>query len=211
MELFAALEEFVLHMAGSWWILLALFLLCLIDGFFPPVPSESVVIALAVLSAGGNGPNLGWVIVLAGLGAFIGDNIAYLIGRRVPVRRVWLLRSTTGQRALAGAQRQLAHRGGVYILAGRFVPLGRVAVNMTAGAVAYPRPRFMGFAAAAAVVWASYSAVLGRSAGEALHAQPLLAVAVGITGGVLIGVVADRLLAAVRGRGVDPEPEKMPQ
>ena len=57
MEMMAATEEWVIALAGSPWILLAVLALATIDGFFPPVPSESVVIAVAVLA----------VVALAGL------------------------------------------------------------------------------------------------------------------------------------------------
>ena len=44
------LEELILQAAGAWWMPLAVFLLSLIDGFFPVVPSESVLVALASIS-----------------------------------------------------------------------------------------------------------------------------------------------------------------
>ncbi|WP_418608443.1 hypothetical protein [Georgenia sp. SUBG003] len=56
MELMQAVEEFVLGLAGSPWILLAVTVLATIDGFFPPVPSESIVIAVAALSVSGDAP-----------------------------------------------------------------------------------------------------------------------------------------------------------
>ncbi|WP_418607246.1 DedA family protein [Georgenia sp. SUBG003] len=200
MELMQAVEEFVLGLAGSPWILLAVTVLATIDGFFPPVPSESIVIAVAALSVSGDAPSLWFLVLAAAVGAFCGDLIAYTIGSKVPVENIRILRGPRGQAALARATRALALRGSVYILSARFIPIGRVAVNMTAGAVGYPRKRFVAIAAIAAVVWGGYSTLMGLGAGHYLHEHPLIAVAVGVTGGVLAGILVDKLLGAVQRR-----------
>ncbi|MFC4554374.1 DedA family protein [Georgenia faecalis] len=199
-ELMAAVEESVLGLAGSPWILLAVFVLATIDGFFPPVPSESVVIAVAVLAITGEGPSLWLLIAAAAAGAFSGDLIAFGVGTKVPIHRLRMFQGDRGQGALAWASRALATRGTVFILSARFVPVGRVAVNMTAGAVAYPRRRFIVIAAIAAVIWGGYSTLLGMGAGVFLHEHPLVAVAVGVLGGVLLGFVVDAVLKRVSRR-----------
>ena len=160
------LEQWALDLAASPWIYLVMYLFAAIDGFFPPIPSESVVIALAALAVGPAGePNLWIVVPVAALGAFTGDQIAFSIGRRVPVHRLRIFRSGRGQSALAWAERALERRGASFIIAARYIPVGRVAVNMTAGAVGFPRRRFTFLAAIAAVTWACYSTVIGVSAG----------------------------------------------
>lgn len=188
------LEGWALELAGSLWVYPVMFLFATIDGFFPPIPSESVVIALATLSVSVGEPNL-WVLVpVAALGAFVGDQIAYTIGRRVPVRELRLFRSAKAQAALDWAEQALARRGAAFIIAARYIPVGRVAVNMTAGAVGFPRGRFMMLDAIAALTWAVYSAAIGVSAGAWLGHHPVLAVVVGVVGGVLIGVAVDWFL-----------------
>ncbi|GAA4287689.1 DedA family protein [Georgenia daeguensis] len=200
MELMQAVEEFVLGLAGSPWILLAVTVLATIDGFFPPVPSESIVIAVAALSVSGDAPSLWFLVLAAAVGAFSGDLIAYTIGTKVPIENLRILRGHRGQATLAWAKRALARRGAVYILSARFIPIGRVAVNMTAGAVGYPRKRFIGIAALAAVVWGGYSTLMGLGAGVFLHDHPLIAVAVGVAGGVAAGFAVDKLLGVVQRR-----------
>lgn len=199
-ETAVAVEEFVLSLTGSPWLLLAVVVLATIDGFFPPVPSESVVIAVAVLTVAGDGPSLWFLVLAAALGAFLGDLIAYTIGSRVRLERLRMFRSRRGRRTISWARRALALRGTVFILSARFVPIGRVAVNMTAGAVGFPRRRFVVIAAIAALIWGGYSTLLGMSAGVFLHDHPLVAVAVGLAGGVLAGFAVDRMLAEVQRR-----------
>ena len=96
--------------------------------------------------------------------------------------------------------RALTERGAAFIIAARYVPIGRVAVNMTAGAVHYPRIRFTLIAAIAAVLWGGYSTLLGMGAGLFLHDHPLVGIAVGMTGGVLLGFAVDALLKRMDGR-----------
>jgi membrane protein DedA with SNARE-associated domain len=76
------------------------------------------------------------------------------------------------------------------------VPIGRVAVNMTAGGVHYPRRLFMLLAAIAATTWAVYSAVIGIAAGIVLHDQPMLAILVGVVGGLLLGTLMEKVMSA---------------
>jgi membrane-associated protein len=188
------LEGWALELAGSAWIYPAMFLFAMIDGFFPPIPSESVVIALATLAVSVGVPNL-WILVpVAALGAFAGDQIAYTIGTRVKVRELKLFRPRKAQAALDWAEQALERRGAAFIIAARYIPVGRVAVNMTAGAVGFPRGRFMILDAIAAITWAIYSAAIGVSAGAWLGHHPALAVVVGVVGGVVIGFGVDWFL-----------------
>jgi len=211
----SVLEQWALNLAGSPWVFLAMYLFATIDGFFPPIPSESLVIALASLSASAGTPALLPVILVAAAGAFTGDQIAYTIGTRVNVRSLRLLRGAKGQSALDWAERALAERGASFIIAARYIPVGRVAVNMTAGAVHFPRRRFVGLAALAAITWATYSALIGVGAGKLLAGHPVLAIVVGVIGGLVIGVVVDWVLrrwtsgSARRSRDVagDPGPD----
>ena len=190
------LEQWALDLAGSPWVYLAMYLFAAIDGFFPPIPSESVVIALAALAVGPGGePSLWLLVPVAAAGAFTGDQIAYTIGSRVKVHELRLFRSGKAQAALAWAERALERRGASFIIAARYIPIGRVAVNMTAGAVRYPRRRFTLLAGIAAITWACYSTVIGVSAGAAFRDHsPLWGVVVGVIGGVVIGILVDWLL-----------------
>ena len=51
-----AASDWVLALVGSPWLFLVLYLFVTIDGFFPPIPSESVVIALATLATAAGEP-----------------------------------------------------------------------------------------------------------------------------------------------------------
>lgn len=195
----ASLGDVVLQLAGTPWSIVLMVVFTIIDGFFPPVPSESVVITLASLSMTGDGPPLWAIVPAAAVGAFVGDIIAYTIGTKVPLRKFRIFRGKRGARTLAWAEHTLQHRGGAFVLAARYIPIGRVAVNMSAGALDFPRRRFVLFAGIGAVCWAIYSTLLGISAGAFLHDQPLLAVGVGLVLGVILGTVIDAAMRKIFG------------
>lgn len=202
--------DWVVALVGSPWAFVVLWLLTTLDGFFPPVPSETAVIALAAVSAATGRPELWLVVLTAALGAFAGDQVAYAVGRRLPLHRIPFLRGERAGRALGRARLALGARGASYIIAARFVPVGRVAVNMTAGAVGYSRRRFTALAAFGSVVWALYSVALGIGAGVWLHDHPLAAAAVGVVVGLVLGLVVDavlrRVLDRLRGRAAAGTP-----
>jgi len=188
------LEQWALDLAASPWVLAALFGFATVDGFFPPVPSESLVIALASLSASTGRPVLWAVVAVAALGAFVGDQIAYQIGRAVPVRRLRLFRGRRGHALLDWAERALRTRGAALLIAARYIPVGRVAVNMTAGALGFRRRRFVLLTAIAAGTWALYSTAIGVGVGAVLGSSPLVGVVAGVVGGFAVGLVVDWVL-----------------
>lgn len=211
----SAVEGWIPTLAESLWVYPALTLFALIDGFFPPIPSESVVIALASLSVAHGQPNLALIGLAGAVGAFVGDQIAYLIGSKVDVHRLRIFRTERGRKALAWAEHALAHRGSSFILAARYIPVGRVAVNMTAGALGYPRKRFVGLTALAAVTWAAYGTLVGVGAGMWLESHPLIAVVAGVVVGTLVGIGIDWALRRWTGlgrvpRGTTPDASDVP-
>lgn len=199
-----AIEGWIPAMAGSPWAYPALTLFALIDGFFPPIPSESVVIALASLSVTHGAPNLLLIGLAGAIGAWTGDQIAYQIGSKVNVRRLRIFRNERGAKALSWAEHALAHRGSSFILAARYIPIGRVAVNMTAGALGYPRKRFVGLTALAAVTWSCYGTLIGVGAGVWLEDHPLIAVVVGVVVGTVVGLGIDWVLRRFTRIGTTP-------
>lgn len=191
--MFEAVNEFVTTHASSMWVLPIVFTLCVLDGFFPPLPSESVVVALAAISVAVGDPNLLALFAVSAVGAAIGDNIAYTIGRH-GLDRLGESPRPRVRRTFEWASRELRKRAAVIIMSARYIPVGRVAVNITAGATHYPRPRFVLLDVIAATSWASYSIALGALAGHWLEDNPLLAAALAVTGGVLLGLLVDRIL-----------------
>ena len=190
-----SVEEWLLAHVDSIWVYFATYGLSFTDAIFPVVPSESVVIALSTTWAATGEPILLWVWLAAALGAWTGDQVAFSVGRRVNLRRVPLLRSKRGQSMLEWASHSLEKRGTSFIIAARFIPGGRVTVNLSAGSLGYPRPRFVGVAAIAAVIWATYSVLLGVMAGSLFGDNLLISITVGVVGGIALGYLVDFVLS----------------
>ncbi|WP_455901638.1 DedA family protein [Rhodococcus gordoniae] len=197
------INEFIIGQAAALWVYPLVFAVCILDGFFPPVPSETVLVTLASLSGSTGLPHLWIVVVLAALGAIIGDNIAYTIGRKVGTDRFRWMRRPKARAAFAWARRGLDKRGAAVILTARYIPIGRIAVNMTAGATRYPRQKFVPLTILGGTTWALYSALVGRLVGGWFESQPLLGAAVSICVAVVLGVGIDHLVQRFKTGDVD--------
>jgi membrane-associated protein len=193
------INEFILAAAGQPWVLVLVFACCVIDGFFPPIPSESVVVGLAAVAATADIPNPLLLIATAGAGAFVGDNTAYLIGRGTGTRRWAWMRGPRMQAAFHWAGRELRKRPASLILVARFVPIGRVAVNLTAGATRYPRRKFVGLTVLSATVWAVYSVAIGLFFGQWFEDNHLLGATIAIVCAIVLGIAVDVAISKLRG------------
>jgi len=189
------LESGILSLVESIWIYPSVFAVSLIDAVIPVVPSESVIIGSAAAWQSTGHPNLLFLFVAGAAGAWCGDQTAYFIGTRIDVRTIKVFRRPRVLAALDWAEHALQHRGALYIIAARFIPMGRVAVNLTAGALRYPHRRFMAVDALATSIWAGWGILIGTVAASFLGDNLLLSIAVGITGGVLLGFAVDKLLS----------------
>ena len=194
------INDFILAAAGQPWVLLLVLACCLIDGFFPPIPSESVVVGLAAVAATADVPNP-WLLAMVGaVGAFLGDNIAYLIGRGVGTSRWRWMRGRRMQKAFRWAGLELRKRPASLILVARFVPIGRVAVNLTAGATRFPHVRFVLLTVLSALLWASYSVGIGLFFGQWFEHNHLLGAVIAIICAVGLGFVVDLVISRLRGK-----------
>ncbi|WP_432519620.1 DedA family protein [Kineococcus sp. SYSU DK006] len=191
--MFEHVGEVVAAHAGAPWVLAVVFALAALDALLPPLPSESIVIGLAAISADTGAPDLLALGCCALVGAFCGDNLTYAIGRHSPLRG-WIARHPRLEHAFARAAHQLERRGALAILAARYVPVGRVAVNLTAGAVRFPRRRFVALSALAACTWAAYSVAVGALAGHWVESTPLVGALLGIVIALVLGYAVDTLL-----------------
>jgi membrane-associated protein len=193
-HLMGELNRLIEHSANQWWVIPLVMLFCLIDGFFLFLPSETAIVALASLSAHFGEPNV-WLLLLGGaVGAIIGDNIAYHLGRRLGTTRFRWMRQPRAARAFEWARMELDKRGAVLIFTARYIPVGRIAVNFTAGATHFPWRRFLVLDAIAASTWAGYSVGIGIFAGKWVHHNPLLGVGIAIGFAIIMGFLVDHAM-----------------
>ena len=203
------LTAFVEAGAAAPWVLLVVLLVAVFDALVPPLPSEGLVVVLAAISVATQGPDLFLLALAAGVGAFVGDTLTYLVGRRHGAHRLDRLSRPGIRRMFDRASGTLHRRGAVVVLSARYVPMGRVAVNLTAGATGFPPRRFVGLAALAAGSWAAWSVGVGAAAGRWFEGSPLLGSLAGVMLAVVLGLVVDRVARRLSGWG-DGEPTAAP-
>ena len=134
------------------------------------VPGETIVILGGVYASEVGDPPL-WlpgVMIAAAVGAVIGDNIGYWIGRRFG--RGFLERH--GNRIFISPERLekadafYRKHGGKTVFLARFVPVARSVGIILAGVSEMPWKRFLMYDVPGAVLWAIGNATLGYLAGR---------------------------------------------
>jgi membrane protein DedA with SNARE-associated domain len=144
-----------------------------LDAIIPVLPSETVIIGLGVATAGSTDPRIALLVACAAAGAFLGDNLSYLVGHRFgPWVERRFFAGEKGARRRAWAERSLERYGMQLIIVCRFIPGGRTAVTLCCGMIGYQRRRFVAATAIASVIWALYSFFIGRLGGQAFADKP---------------------------------------
>jgi membrane protein DedA with SNARE-associated domain len=209
-------DRLVDTVSGEWWSYPVIFLVAVIDAFFPLVPSETLVVIGGNLASSGD-LSLPLVIIAGATGAIIGDNISYGIGSWVgehTVKRVF--RSEKAHKRLDWAERTLDERGAYIILIARFIPGGRTAVTFSAGYVhSLPWRRFIVYDVLACSLWATYAALLGYFGGKTFEDHPLWGVGLALGIALALGFVVEavRHWRGRRARAIpapeDPAPDEL--
>jgi membrane-associated protein len=190
--------------ASNWWFLGVIFIIAFLDSVIPIVPSETTVIIGGVAAASTENPApypLALVIVAGALGAFLGDNSAYAIGRHWSPRfERRALRKEKFHRRLEWARTQIRLRGGLLLITARFIPGGRTVLTLSSGITRQPRLWFVMWTAIAATIWASYAAGLAYVIGDALEDDHTVAFWVAFGTALSINVLIE-LVRHLRNRG----------
>lgn len=205
LDVFHTMEDFIVDASNSPWFYLLLFSVALFDSVVPIVPSEFSVIAGAVASGAGRlidgRPVLSvvLVIVVAALGAYVGDSLGYWIGNKSDrlLKRVFF-RGEKGARRLEATAQQIRKRGGLLLVTARFIPGGRTAMTVSCGLTGQPfLSWFTRWDLLATTIWAGYAGLLGYFVGDAVENQSTaLWLAFGLALAVTVLIEAGRWMIA---------------
>jgi membrane-associated protein len=185
------LTDWLEDVSAEWWFLLVILGIAFFDSIIPIVPSETTVI-LGGVAAGAGDQSLILVILFGALGAFLGDNTAYLIGRRFApwIQRRAETRPKSAAR-LEWARDQIKKRGGLLLITARFIPGGRTALTLSSGITHQPWRWFAAWVAVAALIWATYAAVLGAIFGQAFEDNHTLAFLLAFSAALSITIIIE--------------------
>ena len=120
-----------------------------------PLPGETTLIAACLYAGSGRGLVIEFVLLAGVLGAVIGDNAGFWIGRRAgfPLLLRHGSRIGIGHDRVKLGQYLFRRHGGAVVFFGRFVALLRALAAFLAGANRMSWPHFLICNAAGAVVW----------------------------------------------------------
>jgi membrane protein DedA with SNARE-associated domain len=136
-----------------------------------PAPGETALVTAAIFAGTTHRLNIALVIVAAAIGAILGDNVGYLVGRRFgytflvqygPVARIHAGRIKLGQFLFA-------QHGGKVVFFGRFVAVLRALAALLAGINCMGWRRFVFFNASGGILWAAGYGLAAYMVGERLE------------------------------------------
>jgi membrane protein DedA with SNARE-associated domain len=197
------LDSLTSHVSDSPVTYLVVFVSTALDVLLPLIPSETIVIGSSVLAAQG-GLLIFLIVPAAALGAFLGDNVSYMLGRLVgwPLANR-LFRGEKARARLAWAEGAIRRRGAMLIVIGRFIPGGRSATTFAAGTLGMAYRRFLPADAGAAIVWALYISMLGYVGGETFEHNVWLPLLVALAVALLVAFSVEAWRRVQRQRGKD--------
>jgi membrane protein DedA with SNARE-associated domain len=171
-ELVEQVTEVLKGLLGSPWLWVIVFAMAGLDALLPFMPSETTVLTVAVL-LGADPARLVLLGVLAATGALAGDCLGYAIGRGTgPQLIAWLQRGPSGRRRYESARTKVDEHATLLIVAGRYLPGGRVASALATGSLRFPLRRFIPLDALGAALWAVYAVLIGFAGGAGFAEEP---------------------------------------
>lgn len=172
--------------------LVLLFLLVGIEAAGVPLPGETALVTAAVLAHDHWG--IEWVIAVAAVGAILGDNAGYWIGRIGGRKLVDRFEPTRryAERVLPPSERFFARHGGKTIFLARFIAVLRITAAWLAGLSRMHWWQFFLWNAAGGIVWATGVGLLayyaGKAAGDAVSRYGLYGAGVVIALAIVVVV-----------------------
>lgn len=150
---------------GPFWAYAPLFLVVFAETgfvFTPFLPGDSLLFAAGVFAAPGGGLDIAVLVMVCSLAAVLGDNLNYLIGRRLGAAII----ASGRVKALTPERRQktqvlLERYGSLAVLLARFFPFIRTFAPFLAGFGEMRFGRFLAFNALGGVLWVNLFCFLG--------------------------------------------------
>ncbi len=131
-------------------------LVVMLESMGAPLPGESLLIGTALYCATTHKLDIGWVILVAIVGAVMGDNLGYLIGRSLGFRALarWGRHVGLTEERLTLGRYLFRRHGGKVVFFGRFIAVLRTFAALLAGANRMPWPSFLLWNALGGIGWA---------------------------------------------------------
>jgi membrane protein DedA with SNARE-associated domain len=169
------------------------YLMCLLfvwfDAVIPIFPGETTLSAASTIAAGG-GLSLVPIMVAGALGAILGDQSLFWIARKSSAKMQPHLDKALQNPKVRTAWDSLDRSPGLLIVAGRYVPGMRFAVNASMGLSDMPYRRFLPWSILSGILWSVYTCALAYWVSTTLAGFPLASLVISslITSAALVAV-----------------------
>ena len=181
-------QEWLSEMASE-WAYLSIFLLIALDAVVPIFPGETTLSAASTIAADG-GLDLELVMLAGALGAIVGDSTLFWIARRSSAKVKPQLDKAFKNEKIAVAWEMLQSSPGLLIVAGRYVPGMRFAVNASMGVSDMPYRRFLPWSILGGALWSVYTCALAYNVATTLADYPLASLIIsGLVTSAVLGLV----------------------
>lgn len=174
-----------------------------------PLPGETTLIAAAVYAGSTGRLSIAAVVIAAAVGAFVGDNVGFWIGRTLGYP--WVVTHQAGlhltRRRLKLGQYLFLRHGGKVVFFGRFVAVLRALAAFLAGVNCMGWGRFLLFNTAGGIVWASAYGLGAYAFGQTLT-NLLSDVGIVLATAALLAVIAGLLLVRRYERRLEDRAER---
>jgi membrane protein DedA with SNARE-associated domain len=153
----------------------ALFVTVTLETLGAPLPGESALIAASAAAAAGDFP-IRNVVIAAFVASVLGDNIGYLIGRKLGREALLRLGGRFGvtESAMTKAEAVTARWGPLMVVAARFVVILRQLNGLVAGTTRMPWPHFLAANVVGAALWVGIWTTLAYRFGHDTNIVPWL-------------------------------------
>ncbi len=171
------------------WAYVLCFLLVWLDAIIPIFPGETTLSAASTLAAQGD-LQLELVMLAGALGAILGDSSLFWIARRCAARVQGQLDTALENPKIRAGWDALDRSPGLLIVAGRYVPGMRFAVNASMGLSSLPYRRFLPWSVLGGALWSVYTCALAYKVATTLSGFPLASL-------VISSLITSAALAAI--------------
>ncbi len=178
---------------------IAVFLFIGIESTGIPFPGETMLVSASIYAAQGCTLHEPWVIIACILGATMGDNLGFWVGRtggRGLIRKYGKY-VRLNESHLAHAERYFQKYGGATVFFGRFLAILRAWAAFLAG-VNHMNPwRFFLYNAGGAIIWSTTFGMLGYTLGKNLDKLKSVLTALGTVGAVVVAVIVVLIVGTI--------------
>lgn len=128
-----------------------------------PLPGETVLIFASFLAHKPTSLQLGWVIVVGILAATLGDNLGFLLGRRLGVHLIGWMKKVfrLDDDDIGAAKNQIPRHGAATVFWARFIFGLRTVAGPLAGVLGMEWKKFVLYNALGAMTWVTAMALTG--------------------------------------------------